>query len=176
MVHRLHNSGLIFENFLRPCRQPFLGNDLQCGLFFSLSILDHQDDPKRTHAKQIAHTKHLRETVQLLSLRLSIFLQKGMRESLVVLNADFSHQHIVAISRVGRAVLQHHRWLEVLLPSRTAILTVLFRALLPKHAKTVDIEALLEYFLDLLALQPFLLLDLRFALRRRRLLLVLSER
>ena len=43
---------------------------------------------------------------------------------------------------------------------------MLFRALLPEHAKTVDIKALLEYFLDLLALQPFLLLDLRFALRR----------
>ena len=82
-----------------------------------------------------------------------------MREPIIVINANLSHQNIVAVIGIGLTF-----WSSLtFLPAWTAVLSVLRRAVLAEHAEAVDIEALLEDLLDLLRLMPFLFLDLRHA-------------
>ena len=92
----------------------------------------------------------------------TIFLNERLCEPVVVFDADFAHQHIITVVGILAASTEAFSASGRLALGSATLQGIFIRALLTKHTQTVDVQALLEYFLNLLAFVTLLALDLRF--------------
>ena len=67
---------LVLQDLLRPLREILLRDDLQRRLLLGEAVLDEKDNSEGSNAKQVSHTEHLCEAIQLFALGRSIFVQE----------------------------------------------------------------------------------------------------
>ena len=166
MVHCLHDRGFVLENVLRLLREPLLGNDFERRLLLGDSVLDEKHNTKGTDSEQVAHTEHISEAVELLALRLAIFIQERLREAIIISDPDFAHQNMITIIQILTAF--RIMWFVVLVSFlvRTMLISHIPVLFFAKHFQTVDIETLLQDLLYLLALLLLLPLNTSLSLSK----------
>ena len=131
-------------------------------------------DSERAIAKQVTHTEHISEAVQLLALCYSVLVDEGLWESFVALDADLLHKHVVAIVCVLGLHIDDQVTMLWLFTACVVSTAVIICAIVSKHSQTVDVESLFEHLLDVFAFDSFLRLGQ--LLRRGAFLWVTSRR